>query len=108
MAFNPERRPSSIKETKEEFDIPESLEDTGIEKVETAFTARVKDGKKPLIQSPSTTQVSVKVPKPQQVLEEQAKGDTKEASTGFARFWLRMIKKALHFGKKIIVGENKK
>jgi len=105
MASNPERRPSGIKETKEEFDIPENLEDTGIKKVEEAFTATVKDGKKPLIQSPSIAQVSVKIPKTQQVLEEQEKGDIKNASTGFAKFWLRMIKKAIYLGKKIVVGE---
>lgn len=104
MPITPERRPSNINERGEEFEVPKDLEDTGIKAVETAFKARVKDGRKNLTQSPATTQVTIKIPKTKAVLQDQAKGDLKDASTGFAMFWLRMIKKAIHFGKRIIVG----
>ena len=105
MASTPERKEKYIQEKSEEFEVPEALEDTGMKAVETAFKATVKDGKKPLIKSASTDDVVVKIPKTQQVLEDQAKGDSSDSSTGFAVFWIRMIKKAIHFGKKIIVGE---
>lgn len=107
MASTPERKEKYIQEEKEEFEIPETLEDTGMKAVETAFKATVKDGKKPLIKSASTDDVIVKIPKTRQILENQAKGNSGDSSTGFAVFWIRMIKKAIHFGKKIVIGEKK-
>lgn len=104
MASTPERKEGYIQEKSEEFEVPEALEDTGIKAVETVFKANVKDGKKSLIKS-TADDVVVKIPKTRQILEDQAKGDSGEASTGFALFWVRMIKKAIHFGKKIVIGE---
>ena len=100
---SPERegQPEAVKST-EEYKVPEKLVDTGIEATEKAFTATVKDKKgQNLIQTPATKQVTVQLPSDQPTLTTQAKGSTTSSATWFASFWLRMVKRALHFGWKI-------
>ncbi|OGM23160.1 hypothetical protein A2961_02005 [Candidatus Woesebacteria bacterium RIFCSPLOWO2_01_FULL_39_21] len=48
------------------------------------------------------------IPQDEKTLEEEAKGPIDKPLTWFANFWLRMIKKAIHFGKRIVVGITKK
>lgn len=104
---SPERKyPGELEERKEEFEVPKGLRKTGIEAVETAFKARVKQGKTDLTQSPATQNVTVQIPQTQAALDEGAKGDTTNSLTWFSRFWLRIIKKAIHFGKSVVFGKN--
>lgn len=110
MALFPERfwghRKETITYTPEAPKISENLErETGVEKVETAFTANIKDDRgQPLIQTPQTQAVTVSVPAPQIVLTQTAKGSKNEAITWWALFWIRAIQKAVHFGRRIIFG----
>jgi len=73
--------------------------------VPTQFTKKVKsDSGQPLIQSSATSQITITLPAHQTQLELLAKGSVSDSITWFAAFWLRMIKKALHFGWQILSG----
>jgi hypothetical protein len=67
----------------------------------------VKDDKgKPIIQTqPTQIITTVQPPADTQTLTQQSKGDTTSSTTWLAAFWLRIIKKALHFGWQILGGE---
>ena len=60
------------------------------------------DKGKPIIQTPPTQVITVTPPSDTTTLSKQAKGDTTSSLTWLAAFWLRIIKKAIHFGWKII------
>jgi len=101
---SPERESElEVVERTKDFEVPEELKSSGIEATERAFKARVKDKRgRNLIQTPATKKVTVQLPSDQTTLITQAKGSTTSSATWFATFWLRMIKKALHFGWKVI------
>src|SRR3989344_913158 len=44
------------------------------------------------------------IPQDEKTLEEEAKGPIENPLTWFANFWLRMAKKAIYLGKRIIIG----
>jgi len=92
----------SVVERAEEFELPPHLEDTGITAVETAVRARVKDRGTNLIQTPATQAVSITLPGSQKTLVTWSKGKIGNSLTWLGAFSLRMIKKATHFGWKII------
>ena len=94
-------------ERAEEFELPSHLEDTGIKSVETAVKARVKDKGRHLIQTPATQKVNIKLPAGQTTVATWSKGKPGNSLTWLGIFWLRMIKKAIHFGWGIIGGEEK-
>ena len=103
----PERRESFF-EKKEDFEVPKSLKKEGIEAVETAYKARVKDDKgQNLTQSPSNTAVAIQIPYNDAALQAKSKGSIKDSLTWLALFWLRVAKKAFHFGKKVVFGGGK-
>lgn len=110
MALFPERlfgrRRETITYTPEAPKISENLtQETGVEKVETAFTANIKDDRgQPLIQTPQTQVVTVSVPTNQVALTQTAKGSKSKSITWWALFWLRAIQKAIHFGKRVVFG----
>lgn len=97
---NPERKDFEV--------IPEEATPLTIERKEvisavpSQFTKQVSDSGKPLIQTPATSQVTVKLPADSPTLTNLSKGSVENAITWFANFWLRMIKKALYFGWKIV------
>lgn len=100
-----EREKLPVKEHPEEIEVPKSLKGE-IEKVETVYTATVKDDKgKPITSGPATQDVTVQIPQDQAALTALSKGKVGDSITWFGMFWLRMIKKALHFGKRIVVGK---
>lgn len=113
MALFPERlfgrRKETITYTPEAPKISENLSrETGIEKVETAFTANIKDDQgQPLVQTPQTQVVTVQVPASQAQLTQTVKGPKDEARTWWALFWIRAIQKAIHFGKQVVFGSPK-
>jgi hypothetical protein len=105
MAATPEiLRPEApqIQERAEEF--PETIQQIqGAKVVQKTFKTQVTDDKgAPVIQTPPAQVISVTPPSDQTTLTKQAKGDTTSSLTWLAAFWLRVIKKAIHFGWKII------
>ena len=59
----------------------------------------------PLIQIPTQGgKIKITIPKPQADLENLSKGSVSDSITWFAAFWIRMIKKAIHFGWELIGG----
>jgi len=83
--------------------LPEKLEqDQNIKVVSKQFTKTVTDDSgQPLIQAPKIQAISITLPSDQNQLIGWAKGPITNSLTWFAVFWLRLIKKAAHFGWKI-------
>lgn len=106
MAATPEiprSEAQDVSERQEEFIVPETLQTSGIKVVQKTFKTQVTDDKgAPVIQTPPTQVVSVTLPSDPATLATQAKGSTDASLTWLATFWLRVIKKAVHFGWKII------
>ena len=106
MAATPEiLRPEvpEVSERREEFIMPETLQQSGMKVVQKNFKAQVNDDKgAPLIQTPPTQVITVQPPSGQAILIQQAKGSVSSSLTWLAAFWLRVIKKALHFGWRIL------
>lgn len=65
----------------------------------------VGDKGQPLIQVPATQVVTITLPEEEGRLTALAKGPADDSLTWFAAFWLRMLKKAIHFGWKVF-GKN--
>lgn len=95
-----------VVEHAEEF--PETIQhSTGAQVVQKNFTAQVTDNQgQPVIQTPPTQVITIQPPADPQTLTTQAKGDTSSASTWNKASWLRVIKKALHFGWRIVSGKS--
>lgn len=108
MAQTPEiPRPEApqVQERQEEFVVPETLQGSGVKVVQKSFKAQVSDGNgKPVISTPPTQVISVTPPATSTVLTSWAKGKTDSSKTWLGAFWLRILKRALHFGWKIVGG----
>lgn len=106
MAATPEiPRPEApqVVERQEEFVVPETLSGSGVKVVQKNFKAQVNDDKgTPVISTPPTQVVTVTPPTDDTTLLAWSKGDTTNAMTWLATFWLRIIKKAMHFGWQIV------
>ena len=103
MSIFPEREKITVAES------PEEASPLTIERKEVAtpvpiqFKAQVKSDKgQPLIQNTSGKAISITLPKSQLELAELSKGSISDSITWFAAFWLRMIKKAIHFGWQLL------
>lgn len=85
--------------------IPEGVaKEANIQQVETAASANIKVGGQQAIQTPQDQTITITLPSDPQVLMQQTKkGNIVDALTWFAAYWLRMVKKAAHFGWKVIV-----
>lgn len=110
MAATPETlRPEvpQVVEHTEEFIVPETLQSSGVKVVQKNFKAQIKNDKGiPVIQTPPAQVITtVQPPADTQTLTRESKGDVSSSTTWLAAFWLRVIKKALHFGWQIISGE---
>ena len=107
MPATPEiRKPETpqINERQEEFIIPETLQQkTGVQVVQKNFKAQVKDsGGQPLIQTPPAQVITISPPADDNTLAGWSKGSTNSSQTWLAAFWIRIIKKAILLGWKII------
>ncbi len=92
-----------ITEPKEEFIVDETLKGSGFKAVQKNFTAQVKNDKGvPLIQTPPTQVITVAPPAPRTTLISWAKGPITSSLTWLAAFWLRVLKKAFHFGWQVV------
>lgn len=99
----PIQEDGGVEEVVETPEIPPHIEQAGVSVRPTQFTAQVTDDNgTPLVQSPATQVITITIPATQKQLEDWSKGSPVESLTWFAFYWLRMIKKALHFGWKII------
>jgi hypothetical protein len=92
---------SVVKEIPETPEIPSHLEDQ-VTTHPTQITVQVSDQGKPLMQTPATQVVTITIPTTQQQLADWSKGSPSDSLTWFALFWLRMVKKALRFGWRVI------
>ncbi len=104
MLEAPERRQRGpeVIETKDELELPAHLKDEGVEAVETAFKAQVKDKGQKLIQTPQNQKTQIQLPRNQATLTAWSKGPITNAATWLARFWLRAIKKAVSLGIRVV------
>lgn len=92
-----------VKEIPETPEVTSHMEEKGVITRPTQMVAQVSDDKgTPLIQSPATQTVTITIPTTQQQLADWSKGSPSDSLTWFALFWLRMVKKALHFGWRVI------
>ena len=96
-----------VQERQEEFIVDETLKNAGAQVVQKTFKAQVKDDKgQPLIQTPPAQVISVTPPAPSPTLTSWAKGPITSSLTWLGVFWLRVLKKALHFGWRIVGKQN--
>lgn len=105
MAATPETLkptpPQEVTERKEEFIVPETLKQAvpGMKVVQKNFTAQVKGDKgQPLIQTPPAQVISVTPPADPTTLIAWGKGPITSSISWLGLFWLRVLKKAVHFG----------
>jgi len=98
----PRSSPEGIVERSEEFEVSKEEKETGVEPRVERFTAQVERGRKKFIQTPKTQKVAIQLPTDRGTLVSWAKGPVVSSLTWFAAFWLRMIKKAAHFGWKTV------
>jgi len=97
--------PEGVYEIPESPEIPRHVEMGGVVSRPTQFTAQVSDDQgNQLVIAPAISAVTIKLPAHPTQLEAWSQGDADDALTGFAIFWIRLIKKALKFGWNTIVG----
>jgi len=69
----------------------------------TQFKGQVTDDNgRPLIQTPPSSVISVSPPVDDATLMSYSKGKTDDSLTWFGVFWRRIVKKAVHFGWKVV------
>jgi len=100
----PKPEPQAQEINKEaEFIVPETLRQSGVKVVQKTFKAQVKsDTGQPLIQTPPTQVITVQPPADNPTLVTWSKGSITSSLTWLGAFWIRVIKKALHFGWQVL------
>jgi hypothetical protein len=104
MAATPELlQPESPQVVEHAEEFPETiLQSTGAQIVQKNFTGQVMDDNgQPIIQTPPAQVITVNPPADPATLATQAKGPVTSSLTWLAAFWLRVIKRALHFGWRV-------
>lgn len=92
-----------IKEVPETPEVPQALQEQGVTATPTQITAQVSDDTgAPMMQTPMTKVITITIPTTQQQLADWSKGSPSDSLTWFAMFWLRMIRKAIHYGWRVI------
>lgn len=88
-------------------EIPEEIEAyEGVRRTVSQFNAKVTDDAgQNIIQSDAAKKVTITIPADDQILETRSKGDTRDASAWDAVFVIRLLKKAVLNGWKIIRGK---
>ena len=107
MAQNPEREtpvtPEDVGKKPEQAAGPAQIEREGAVTTPSPTTAQTSDDTSAQDDQAQANQgVSIQIPTSQDQLEDWSHGAPTNALTWFAAFWLRLIKKALHFGWRII------
>ena len=84
-------------------EIPLEVEKAGATVSPSQVTTQViGDDDQPLTQSPATQAVTIQLPATEKQLDDWSHGEPSSALTWFAMFWKRLVKKAVHFGWKVI------
>ena len=99
------KTPEGVKERKEEFVVPEKIQDVGVKTTRTQVSAQVSDDDDDNLIKTPTRKITVTLPAHQETIESWTRGDTRDSSTWLGYFWVRIIKKALHFGWNVVVGD---
>ena len=105
MGILPEREP-----IKNPYENPSEASPLNIERKEVVtpvasqFKAQVTDDKgNPIISTPQTTKADIVIPElNKETLEVEVKGDMENSSVWSASYWLRLFKKAIFFGWKVL------
>lgn len=105
MGLLPEREPR-----KNQYENPDEASALNIERKEvitpvpSQFKAQVTDDKgNPIISTPQTTKADIIIPEiNKETLEVKMKGDIENSSVWSAGYWLRIFKKAIYFGWKVL------
>lgn len=105
MGLLPEREP-----VKNKYENPENISPLNIERKEvvspipTQFKAQVTDDKgQKLITTPEDTKVKITIPdSSKESLEDKTKGSKEDSNVWSAGYWLRIFKKAIYFGWKVV------
>ena len=93
----------SVEEIPQTPEIPPEIERAGVTTTQSQFTAQVSDDQgQPLIQN-SQSNVTITLPADHDRLTKLSKGSVSDAITWMSAYFLRMIKKAIHFGWKVVV-----
>lgn len=108
MGLLPEREPR-----KNQYENIDEASPLNIERKEvvspvpTRFKAQVTDDKgQKLIETPESKKIEIKIPDgSRESLEEKIKGSKDESFAWSAGFWLRILKKAIYFGWKVVFGK---
>lgn len=97
--------PKDVELRPEQIEVPEHIEKAGVQPTQTQFQQRVQDDDgTDLVQSPAISVPTIEIPNSEAELEQMSKKKPTEASTWFGIYWLRMIRKALHYGWKVVLG----
>ena len=94
-----------VKKIPDEVEVSEKIQKAGVESTQTQIPdhIEIQKGKGVVISSEGDRASTVKVPaESEDKLESLSKGSPDFSITWFARFWLRMWKKARHLGRKIV------
>ena len=107
MAQTPEREtpviPEEVGKKPEQAESPAQIERVGAPVTPSPTTPQTADDTSAQDdQAQASQSVTVQIPTTQDQLEDWSHGAPSNALTWFATFWLRLIKKALHFGWRII------
>lgn len=97
-AENEVEKPESTKEDLSQIELLEKIKKSSAPSAQTDDTqtqAQASDDQK-------TQTVTIMVPASTTQLDDWAKGDPQESLTWIAVYWLRLIKKGLHFGWRIL------
>lgn len=108
MGLLPEREPAE-----KSYENPENISPLNIERKEvispvpTQFKAQVKDDKgQNLIETPENKKIEISIPdSSKESLEGKIKGSKDESTAWSAGFWLRIFKKAIYYGWKVVFGK---
>lgn len=108
MGLLPEREP-----VKNKYENPENASPLNIERKEvvtpvpTQFKAQVADDKgQKLIETPENKNINIKIPdSSKESLGEKIKGSKDDSIAWSAGYWLRILKKAIYFGWKVVFGK---
>lgn len=111
MGLLPEREP-----IKNKYENPDEASALNIERKEVAspvptqFKAQVTDDKgNKLISTPEEKKADIIIPEVnKETLEVKIKGDTEESSVWSAGYWLRLFKKAVYYGWKVLFESKQK
>jgi hypothetical protein len=95
-----------VQERPDNIELSPAVQSTGATPTDDKFTNQVSDddGNNLIQTNDDSGMPAITIPKTQQALQTQSRGDSSKGSTWNANFLLRFIKKALRLGIKVVYG----